>query len=132
MLTGYAARPDSNRANAYMAPGGYNQLLTGLNVFGSFLCTSNPLPTIGSSLSQSTTSVTGTVLTLAQLVEKYYFTPTPGGPPCKAQPPLGRRPRARIKPFPISNHFREHRPHARRSSPMTTPIQRRKSLRRIV
>jgi hypothetical protein len=72
-----------------MAPGGYNQLLHGLSVFGGYLCTGNPLPTIGSSLSQSTTSVTGTVLTVAQLVEKYYYTPTPGGPPCKAQPALG-------------------------------------------
>jgi virulence factor Mce-like protein len=89
LLTGYTNRPYSNRSNAYMAPGGYNQLLTGLNVFGSFLCTSNPLPTIGSSLSQTTTTVTGTVLTLAQLVAKYYFTSQPGGPPCKAQPPLG-------------------------------------------
>ena len=72
-----------------MAPGGYNQLLQGLSVFGSYLCTSHPLPTIGSSLSQTTTSVTGTVLTLAQLVAKYYYTATPGGPACKAQAPLG-------------------------------------------
>jgi hypothetical protein len=72
-----------------MAPGGYNQLLHGLSVFGSYLCTAHPLPTIGSSLSQTTTSVTGTVLTLAQLVAKYYYTSQPGGPPCKAQAPLG-------------------------------------------
>jgi phospholipid/cholesterol/gamma-HCH transport system substrate-binding protein len=89
LLTTFPARPLSNRSNAYMAPGGYNQLLHGLSVFGGYLCTAHPLPTIGSSLSQTTTSVTGTVLTLAQLVAKYYYTPTPGGPPCKAQPPLG-------------------------------------------
>jgi virulence factor Mce-like protein len=89
LLTGYAVRPYSNRSNPYMAPGGYNALLHGLNVFGSYLCTAHPLPTIGSSLSQTTTSVAGTVLTLAQLVAKYYYTPTPGGPPCQAQPPLG-------------------------------------------
>ncbi len=29
LLTGYAVRPDSNRSNAYMAPGGYNQLRHG-------------------------------------------------------------------------------------------------------
>jgi hypothetical protein len=72
-----------------MAPGGYTQLLKGLSVFGGYLCTAHPLPTIGSSLSQTTTTVTGTVLTLAQLVAKYYYTSQPGGPPCKAQAPLG-------------------------------------------
>ncbi|HEY2440434.1 MAG TPA: MlaD family protein [Solirubrobacteraceae bacterium] len=89
LLTPYPSRPSSNRSNPYMAPGGYNQLVRGLSVFGSYLCTSHPLPTIGSSLSQSTTSVTGTVLTLAQLVAQYYYTATPGGPACKAQAPLG-------------------------------------------
>lgn len=89
LLTVYAKRPSSNRSNAYMAPGGYNQLLSGLASFGSYLCTGNPLPTFDPSLSQTTTSVTGTVLTLAQLLAQYYYTPTPGGPPCKAQAPLG-------------------------------------------
>jgi virulence factor Mce-like protein len=88
-LTPYPYRPTSNRSNPYMTPGGYSQLISGLSVFGSYLCTSHPLPTIGSSLSQSTTSVTGTVLTLAQLVAQYYYTATPGGPACKAQAPLG-------------------------------------------
>jgi phospholipid/cholesterol/gamma-HCH transport system substrate-binding protein len=89
LLTRYQKRPSSNRSNPYLAPGGYAKLLSGLPVFGGNLCTSNPLPTFGSSLSTSTTSVTGTVLTLAQLLAKYYFTSTPGGPPCKAQAPLG-------------------------------------------
>jgi virulence factor Mce-like protein len=89
LLTPYPYRPSSNRSNPYLVPGGYNRLMQGLSVFGGYLCTSHPLPTIGSSLSQSTTSVTGTVLTLAQLVAHYYYTSTPGGPPCKAQPPLG-------------------------------------------
>ena len=31
LLTRYSARPSSNRSNAYMAPGGYNQLLHGLS-----------------------------------------------------------------------------------------------------
>jgi phospholipid/cholesterol/gamma-HCH transport system substrate-binding protein len=100
LLTRYAVRPSSNRSNAYMAPGGYNQLLKGLSVFGSYLCTANPLPTIGSSLSQTTTSVTGTVLTLAQLVEQYYYTATPGGPPCKAQPPVGNATTGQNQTFP--------------------------------
>ena len=77
-----------------------NPRLHGLSVFGSFLCTTNPLPTIGSSLSGTTTSITGTVLTLAQLVEKYYYTPTPGGPPCRAQPPLGSTTTGQNQTFP--------------------------------
>ena len=100
LLTRYATRPESNRSNAYMAPGGYNQLLHGLSVFGSYLCTAHPLPTIGSSLSQTTTSVTGTVLTLAQLVAKYYYTAQPGGPACKAQPPLGSTTTGQNQTFP--------------------------------
>lgn len=89
LLTTYANRPSSNRSNPYMAPGGYHRLRGGLQSFGSYLCTGNPPPTFGSSLSQSTTSITGTVLTLAQLLAQYYYTSTPGGPPCQAQPPLG-------------------------------------------
>jgi phospholipid/cholesterol/gamma-HCH transport system substrate-binding protein len=89
LLTTYAKRPYSNRSNPYIAPGGYNQLVKGLQSFGSYLCTSNPLPTFGSSLSQTTTSVVGNVLTLAQLLAQYYYTSTPGGPACQAQAPLG-------------------------------------------
>jgi phospholipid/cholesterol/gamma-HCH transport system substrate-binding protein len=99
-LTTYPARPDSNRSNAYMAPGGYDQLRQGLSVFGSYLCTSHPLPTSDSSLSQTTTSVGGTVLTLAQLVAQYYYTPTPGGPPCKAQSSLGLQTTGQNQSFP--------------------------------
>lgn len=99
-LTTYPARPYSNRSNAYLAPGGYNQLVQGLSVFGSYLCTSHPLPTSDSSLSQTTTSVAGTVLTLAQLVAQYYYTPTPGGPPCKAQSPLGLQTTGQNQSFP--------------------------------
>src|SRR6202012_6224643 len=100
LLTNFSVRPYSNRSNAYMAPGGYNQLLHGLSLFGSYLCTAHPLPTIGSSLSQTTTSVAGTVLTLAQLVATYYYTPTPGGPPCKAQAPLGSTTAGQNQTFP--------------------------------
>jgi phospholipid/cholesterol/gamma-HCH transport system substrate-binding protein len=100
LLTRYATRPNSNRSNAYMAPGAYTQLIKGLSVFGSYLCTAHPLPTIGSSLSQTTTTVTGTVLTLAQLVAKYYYTSQPGGPLCKAQPPLGSTTTGQNQTFP--------------------------------
>ena len=46
-LTAYAARPDSNRSNPYLTPGGYLDLLNGLPLFGGYLCTNNTLPTIG-------------------------------------------------------------------------------------
>jgi phospholipid/cholesterol/gamma-HCH transport system substrate-binding protein len=99
-LATYTKRTSSNRSNAYMAPGGYNQLTKGLNVFGGWLCTNNPLPATGPSLSQTTTSVAGNVLTLAQLVQQYYYTITPGGPPCKAQPPLGAQTTDQNQSFP--------------------------------
>lgn len=99
-LTPLASRTSSNRSNAYMTPGGYSQLLNGLKVFGSYLCTSHSLPEIGSSLSQSTTSVGGAVLTLAQLVQQYYYTSTPGGPACRAQAPLGSLTTGQVQSFP--------------------------------
>ncbi len=100
LLTPYQQRPYSNRSNAYMAPGGYNQLTRGLETFGRYLCTSNPLPTFAPSLSQTTTLVTGQVLTLAQLLSKYYYTATPGGPPCRAQAPLGSLTTGQMQSFP--------------------------------
>jgi virulence factor Mce-like protein len=99
-LTTYQKRPSSNRSNPYLEPGGYAKLLQGLPVLGTYLCTSNPLPTLGPSLSASTTSVAGTVLTLAQLVQKYYYTSTPGGPPCKGQRPLGTLTTGQDQAFP--------------------------------
>jgi virulence factor Mce-like protein len=79
VLTNYQTRLESNRPNPYMAPGAYTQLLHGLSVFGDYLCTNNPQPTIGSSIDA----------TLASILRDVYFTSGPGGPPCKAQPPLG-------------------------------------------
>ncbi len=99
-LTTYQQRPYSNRSNPYMAPGGYDELVKGLRVFGSYLCTSHPLPTFAPSLSQTTTSVAGTVLSLEQLLSKYYYTSTPGGPPCRAQAPLGGLTTGQIQSFP--------------------------------
>ena len=78
-LTAYAQRPSSNRSNAYIAPGAYD-LSGGLPVFGSYLCTSNALPTIGSTVTS----------TLAAVLQSVYFTAHPGGPTCRAQEPLGQ------------------------------------------
>ena len=100
LLTPYQARPYSNRSNPYLQPGGYNQLKNGLPVFGSYLCTANALPTPSPSLASTTTSVTGTVLTLEQLLQTYYFTSNPAGPPCKAQAPLGTLTTGQKQSFP--------------------------------
>jgi ABC-type transporter Mla subunit MlaD len=77
-LAAYPARPSSNRSNAYMSPGGYNKLLKGLEAFGSYLCTSNPLPTIGPSIPSS----------LATILQSVYFSGNGEGPACKPQAPL--------------------------------------------
>jgi phospholipid/cholesterol/gamma-HCH transport system substrate-binding protein len=79
VLTSYSRRLSSNRGNPYMAPGGYTALPHGLSVFGGDLCTSNPQPTIGSTISS----------TLAAVLRSTFYTATPGGPPCKAQGLLG-------------------------------------------
>ncbi|MGH2870909.1 MAG: MlaD family protein [Solirubrobacteraceae bacterium] len=100
LLTPYPYRPSTNRSNPYLAPGAYASLLKGLSVFGSYLCTDHPLPGLGSSLSQSTTTVTGTVLTLAQLLSQYYYTSTPQGPACSAQAPLGSLTTGQAQSFP--------------------------------
>jgi hypothetical protein len=89
-LSGYQNRLESNRGNPYMAPGGYAQLLNGLSVFGSYLCTANPQPAIGSSITAN----------LATILKDVYYTPAPGGPPCKGQAPLGEATTGQLQAFP--------------------------------
>jgi phospholipid/cholesterol/gamma-HCH transport system substrate-binding protein len=89
-LANYAHRINSNRGNPYMAPGGYSQLQNGLAVFGSYLCTSNPQPAIGSTIPG----------TLVPTLNNVYFTNTPGGPPCKAQGLLGKATTGQLQAFP--------------------------------
>jgi phospholipid/cholesterol/gamma-HCH transport system substrate-binding protein len=100
VLMPYQSRPLSNRSNAYMAPGGYDRLRQGLSVFAGYLCTSHPLTSPSPSLSTGTTSVTGTVLTIAQLVEQYYFTSNPSGPSCAPQSPLAKLTTGQPQAFP--------------------------------
>jgi ABC-type transporter Mla subunit MlaD len=90
LLAPYQHRLDSNRGNPYMAPGGYSQLVNGLSVFDNELCTSNPQPTIGSSIPPS----------LVTVLQNAYYTSSPGGPPCKAQPPLGTLTTGQLQDFP--------------------------------
>jgi phospholipid/cholesterol/gamma-HCH transport system substrate-binding protein len=89
-LTAYQKRLSSNRGNPYMAPGGYLKLLDGLSVFGNYLCTTNPLPTIGPTIPAS----------LASVLRDVYYTSNPGGPPCKAQAPLGSVTTGQLQAFP--------------------------------
>ncbi len=90
VLTNYQKRLSSNRGNPYLTPGGYSKLLQGLPVFGGYLCTTTPQPTIGPSIDES----------LATLLRNVYFTSSPGGPPCKAQAPLGKATTGQPQAFP--------------------------------
>jgi virulence factor Mce-like protein len=90
VVTSYQRRLESNRANPYMAPGGYSQLAKGLSVFGNYLCTSNPQPTIGPTISAS----------LAAILRTTYYTVTPEGPPCVAQGLLGAATTSQLQAFP--------------------------------
>jgi virulence factor Mce-like protein len=78
VLAPYQDRLESNRGNPYMAPGGYNQLTSGLSVFGGYLCTSHPQPAIGPLITPD----------LVTVLQDGYYTTNSGGPPCKSQPPL--------------------------------------------
>jgi phospholipid/cholesterol/gamma-HCH transport system substrate-binding protein len=79
LLAPYQTRLESNRGNPYMAVGGYNTLRTGLSVFSPNLCTTNPQPTIGPTITPD----------LVSILQSAYYTAKPGGPPCKSQPALG-------------------------------------------
>jgi len=89
-LTTYQHRLSSNRGNPYTAPGGYTKLLQGLEVFGAYLCTNNPLPTVGPTIPSA----------LAAVVNADYFTANPNGPACKAQAPLGPLTTGQLQAFP--------------------------------
>jgi phospholipid/cholesterol/gamma-HCH transport system substrate-binding protein len=90
VLTAYQHRPSSNRGNPYLEPGGYLKLMKGLPVFGSYLCTSNAQPTIGPTIPAD----------LATILRDDYYTASPNGPPCVAQPPLGRLTTGQLQSFP--------------------------------
>lgn len=88
VLTAYSHRLSSNRGNPYTVPGILDQLTRGLPVFHAGLCTSNPQPTVGAEI-QSATGYSASGAVLADILRRAYYTATPGGPPCRAQSPLG-------------------------------------------
>ena len=85
IMAAYPNRLSTNRSNPYPAPGGAADLATYLKTFGSYLCTSNPVPeppVANANLAQS----------LVDVLDYYAW----GGaknrgsaPPCTAQSPLG-------------------------------------------
>ena len=89
-LANYSHRLGSNRGNPYLVPGGASSLVSQLPVFGSYLCTNNPQPTIGPTISAS----------LAAVLNSVYYTANPGGPPCQAQQPLGKATTGQAQTFP--------------------------------
>ena len=84
-LAVYPKRISTNRSNPYVEPGGYAKLPTGLEVFGTYLCTNNPVPTLGP---------LGGFLpeTTRPLIEQFVYASGRGipAPECKEQAPLGR------------------------------------------
>jgi phospholipid/cholesterol/gamma-HCH transport system substrate-binding protein len=102
VLTPFAKRPETNRTNPYLGPGGYNELRTGLKTFGTYLCTQNPLPPLSAALDDpsTATSIAGTMLTLGEVVRKFLITSDPSGPPCTAQAPLGKQTTGQSGTFP--------------------------------
>jgi phospholipid/cholesterol/gamma-HCH transport system substrate-binding protein len=102
VLTPYTKRPETNRTNPYLGPGGYSNLRTGLPSFGTYLCTHNPLPVLSASLDapSTETSIAGTMLTLGEVVRTFLITSDPSGPACKAQTSLGKQTTGQNKTFP--------------------------------
>jgi len=89
MMAGWPYRLTTNRSNPYTEPGGYRKLATEghLEVFGSHLCTSNPVPAPPAPVSPFYPA------DLADLVTHFIFGfPENNGkaPPCDPQAPLGR------------------------------------------
>ncbi|HLM09473.1 MAG TPA: MlaD family protein [Thermoleophilaceae bacterium] len=89
MLAAYPYRIGSNRSNPYTEPGGYDKLRTEghLEVFGSYLCTDNPVPAPPAPSSPYLPP------DLVDLIKRFvYGGPENAGarPPCDPQAPLGR------------------------------------------
>jgi virulence factor Mce-like protein len=89
-LAGYRSRPSSSRSNAYMDPGGYGNLTSGLQVFGSYLCTATAQPAAGATITA----------TLQAVLQQFYYTATPAGPPCAGQTPLASVTTGQLQQFP--------------------------------
>jgi phospholipid/cholesterol/gamma-HCH transport system substrate-binding protein len=99
MMAGYPGRISTNRANPYIAPGGYDKLRTEghLEVFSSHLCTTRPVP--------NEPAPRDPWLPANLITALSYFSwggPENRGaaPPCDPQAPLGPRTGARSGAYP--------------------------------
>lgn len=77
-LAAYGSRLRTNRANPYLAPGGYRRLPTGLQSWPTG-CGTAPLPALAESVPAD----------LRTLVERFFVTPRPKNVACSRQAPLG-------------------------------------------
>jgi virulence factor Mce-like protein len=79
-LAVYPKRVNTNRSNPYVAPGGYAKYP--IKVFGTYLCTSNQIPTLSDPTNILPTDLFNGV--------NQFALGTPVAPPCVEQPPNGR------------------------------------------
>jgi virulence factor Mce-like protein len=79
-LAVYPRRINTNRSNPYVAPGGSAHYP--LKVFGTYLCTSNQIPTLSDPTHIIPTDIFNGV--------QEFALGTPAAPPCEEQPPNGR------------------------------------------
>ncbi len=89
IMSAYPNRISTNRSNPYREPGGYSKLGSEghLDVFGTYLCTQNPVPNPPTPAPQLPANV-------VSLLNYYTFGGTVNkgaAPPCTAQAPLGPR-----------------------------------------
>ena len=87
IMAAYPNRISTNRSNPYPVPGGAGDLATYLKTFGSYLCTSNPVPAPPTPTAELPAS-------LVAVLDYYAFGGTKNrgaAPPCTPQTPLGPR-----------------------------------------
>ena len=84
-LASYPTRLSVNRTNPYTSPGGYSK--APIDVFGSYLCTSTPLPRLAAPGTPGASDAISPE-TLA-LVQRLVIDPAGAAPACRAQAPLG-------------------------------------------
>jgi phospholipid/cholesterol/gamma-HCH transport system substrate-binding protein len=89
IMAGYPTRLSTNRSNPYTTPGAYDRLAEGrpLPVFGSYLCTANPVPSAPAPVDPFWPASL-----VARVNEFVYGEPLNRGraPACEAQTPLGQ------------------------------------------
>jgi phospholipid/cholesterol/gamma-HCH transport system substrate-binding protein len=94
-LAMYPRRISTNRSNPYSEPGAYDRIgRPGLQVFGTYLCTSNPVPTLVPPSALPAELQPFLPQELYDDVQQFFFAGATGdavpAPPCIEQAPLGR------------------------------------------